>query len=694
MKSLKIKKLDLSGVKNYLFQKGERIALVLCSVLSLLLLGMGIMKAMESGTSYAKSYMDARTTIEKQIKPVVDDGKPPVPPPWVDDWAWVQRPFDQTLMVPFHPGDDNKRRNPNISKVMDDPKHIQVDFLRGGYFSYQLEIAKERVFAYSQTGNQPANPNKAALSSNMAKIMKPLRAVLVTAVFPMKEQMEEYRRKLYYPTMADLVAKPQDLPKPLGLNVIRWEVKPDGKYGEGIPIYKYNLATGKIDVPDTLKNFFREAIIDESNPKIFGKHLKLGLVTPVPVLANLEYPKVNLQGLKVSDEGEDQPRQKNRPIAPKGGVVMPTFQKSNPTNPQGGNANVPKGASVPWQKLQLPPDLLEKFTGNIDYFSPDGILEIEDKQGLDPTSNPNFAMMRKSAFSQAGIPVVGEKVDLFDAIVRFIDVDVEPGKTYVYGFQVVMANPNYQNKDVAFQALADIKTLAPDGPQNLSYTKPTTIPNEFYIYAMDAHDPNQQPKTPGSDTQTVKADKSDTTLPYGKWTTAVQIHRWLDKVPESTDYELTVADWAIAERLVVRRGDTVGRHGVMTEVPVWKRDKGDFEIGYLAQAIDTKRARATSGLPIDYIRDNPPPLLVDFEGGIKNGFIIGGKTTTTRDESAVDMLILDSNGKLVVRNSRKDNDPENPVSIERKEHFDHWLKEIKLHKNAGNAGPEGVNNPR
>ena len=95
--------------------------------------------------------------------------------------------------------------------------------LRGGYFAYELE--KEKVWAHDKPG-QVGGEQGGGGALRPVKIMKPARIVVVTAVFPWKEQMEEYRRKLHYGTMPELLAKPEDMPRPLGLNVYRWEVKP------------------------------------------------------------------------------------------------------------------------------------------------------------------------------------------------------------------------------------------------------------------------------------------------------------------------------------------------------------------------------------------------------------------------------------------------------------------------------------
>src|SRR5207248_6521101 len=71
-----------------------------------------------------------------------------------------------------------------------------------------------------------------------------------------------------------------------------------------------------------------------------------------------------------------------------------------------------------------------------------------------------------------------------DALVRFIDPDVVPGKTYQYYVKVFLANPNYKKKaDVAFTQLADIPYLE----SKIEVTPTITIPKESFLYAGDPH---------------------------------------------------------------------------------------------------------------------------------------------------------------------------------------------------------------
>jgi hypothetical protein len=661
---MKVKKLDLSGVKNFLFHKGERVAVVVCAALAVVFIGVGIMNATSARKPFDQEFKRAANNISQRIR---DDGKvdPPkevaAPPLWQE--VAENFPDHQPLIIVGNGGDENKRRNPTILKIDEDPKHIQIEFLRGGYYSFELDKTKETVMAFGgDKGPAGAGNNPAA---GLTKIMKPARFIMVSAVFPMKAQVAEYRKQLRYPPDQDL--KPEDWPHPVGLNVWRYEVVGD-KWSDPQPLYFYNARDEKFEVAERLANLYKEAYIDEETPNAFGPQIYHGLTTPLPSLANIHYPKTNLKDI-TEDLEMFQKRQIRNIGGGRGGPRGNWSQKPRP-GVQGNEAALPTPAPLPWKKLSSP-QLQDKFAGKIDYFDPTGILLPEDV--LNPAIpqapgivRPPGTLRRPRIGTKGGGTVT--KDDVADALVRFIDVDVEVGKTYRYLFEVRFANPNFEKKDdVLYQALAEEKELV----SLPSSTPPITVSDEYFWYAVDKKPDNPIPQ--GSDERAAREGKE----------TAVQIHRWVGKIANT---DKAVADWAIAERLLVRRGDAVGRFNVMVEVPVYDKLHDTLEIGFEAQPIDKKlvQKRAHTGLPINFILEkdtNSPPLLVDFEGGEKKNQRVG-TVTVPRDESAVDVLVLTPDNKLVVRNSRLDSDPEYPPAHERIERYETWLKTIRDLRNA------------
>jgi hypothetical protein len=690
---MKMKKVDLSGVKDFLFQKGERVGLVVCGVIGLALLGMGLMKAGGASTPYAADFKKARTAKDSQLNNQGGGELPPIKNPEVgDEWADRRDSFNNTPLSAISEGDDNKRRNPDVLDITMDGKHVTVDFVRGGYISFGLEKDQAWVVDGEKTAQAAFGRPGTAGEHKLAKIMKPLRAVVVSAVFPMRAQILEFQRKLRYASVAELEAVHADMPRPLGLNVFRCEKKPDGKFTDWELIFKHDAAEDKLEVAPRIDNLIREAVLDEETPKLFGYHYYPGLVTPLPLLAHQQYPKLRFEGIKEEDGTtmEKQPRGMRTDPPGRRPPAANIFQKRDAANPAANEPEV-KFKLVRWADL---PEWQDKFTGKIDFFDPSGIVqENEVNPGVPtpvPSRNPRVTFKRKRPpVQQKKKEGASDDKDLVDSIIRFMDVDVVPGKTYVYTFQVRMANPNFgKPDDVAFQELAETKELPPSG---FATTPPITIPDEYFFYAVNQYPERHIPE--GSDDPKRLPAKADAEYPYYKWTTTVQIHRWLGKLIDSAGLQ-SMADWVIAERLLVRRGDPIGRFKVMVEVPVWSKAKEDFEIGFQVQQRDAKgkEGRADTGLPINFIREqdtNNPPLLVDFEGGVKHNVKVG-KEMLVRDESAVDMLVLGSDGKLVVRNSRVDTDLQ-----ERHERYEKWIEGIRRLRNENAPAPTpGVIAPR
>ncbi len=701
---MKMKKIDLSGVKDYLFDKGERVGLIVFGAIAVLLVGLGIIKAVSAGTTYADQFKKKHAEISQQLRPAA-----PLPPieftkpayPWPDRGVTLK---DPAQLMPLGDAPD-KPQNPEILAVMSDPDHMFIDVLKGGYLCLEHDKNGNPL---TQNGDQ----------NKLAKIMKPARMVVVTAVFPMKDQFEQHRRALavYYPTLPDLIKVKDDQPKPLGLEVFRREIKPEAKTDkndkkdqdkdektdkeiEWEPLYVYNEKTDTVDVAERLQKMYREALIDPDNQKMLGNYLQRGLVAPLPWMANVQYAKPMLKGVKLE------------PYVP-----TPITQPTTSTQP-GTASNLPGGgrtiaAETKWVPVALASmtdtKLADKLKGKFDYFDASG-----DQTPPDPTATvrtgPRIRAPRGPGFSGSPPPGTPNPNEVVDKIVRFVDVGVEPGKTYQYAFRVRIANPNFgKNDEVAFKELAEIKELLSPN----SFTPEITIPEEYFVYATDLYAQGLKVSYPirdggvdrGSDT---KDSRSDSSIAYGLWTTPIQVHRWLATLKDQAGDEV-VADWAIAERLLVRRGDILGRRGVMAEVPVWSKTKENFTIGFQVQkvaAVKAKQAaqpRADSGLPIDFVKAMlppgheatplakglPPPLLVDFEGGFKKAKL---GLTEVRDECTVKMLVLASDGSLLVRDSRSDTDGDNPVAIERNKRWEEWLERIqKLRHGPGTTGGFGM----
>src|SRR5262249_13808366 len=87
------------------------------------------------------------------------------------------------------------------------------------------------------------------------------------------------------------------------------------------------------------------------------------------------------------------------------------------------------------------------------------------------------------------------------ALVRFIDVTVEPGIVDQYRIKVKMANPNYHQNNLAYQSLRDLKEIE---ASEWTPVPPVFVPYDVSYFAMDE-----------------KPDRERTIM---------EIHRWVDRL--------------------------------------------------------------------------------------------------------------------------------------------------------------------
>jgi len=601
------------------------------------------------------------------------------------------------------------------------------------------------------------------------KVGKPQTLVVCTARFPMKEQVEEFCRKLRVGNWKDLASR-DDLPKPLGISVLRYEILPYGDAGKGIELISFDLTKDGKVVPrlsEPLKTLLGEVMFDETSAEAMEPFLWKGLTTPMPMLAFGSYPKVVLDGgididfAKKEDDEKDGPMGKKGPpmdmspmkMKKKSGVALPgvfgkgtpgpMMMKSAPGVGQGqGNTTISDMRQVPIKRAELEktdPDLAARlFDGKYDVFhamgssgnapaapavpkmSPFGPMgmgggmssgprffsawDVKTGDAMNPMGGPMGAPMMPPMMPPMTGPMggpMGMMKDMRpqewdrDAIVRFFDPDVVPGKTYRYSIQVRMKNPNYnKNSDVEYQQLATYEELLLDPLDSWVNTPTITIPNEYDLYAVDQHlldDWAGEKKSHHGET------KKDLATP--KDHTTIQIHKWVGQ-KNSSNFRDTyvIGDWVIAERLQVRKGDLIGKDSVV-QAPVWRPLKDTFEV---PQGIEIKHrtqrglVMTKQGIIIDMTPEwsDPakraialppmPPVLVDFFGGKRMS-----------EDAAVDALVMSSDGKLTVLNSREQTDSANPGARERQERVKSARKRVEEVLEQGNeaggpGGPMGV----
>ncbi|MBI3408118.1 MAG: hypothetical protein HY040_07150 [Planctomycetes bacterium] len=687
------KKVDFAALKErfkkYMFNHGERVGLAVCAGLAVLLIGMGVWNGLtssrpKSGEPWHKVLNAKADEVNTNVQHAsLSEEKKKFPEDLLkrvtagDLWANVLPWFQPGPLTASLEQADTRRRNPAILKTLDGEKQIQVDVVQAAVLAYEVDFKKQRVWIGKARAGGKAGTGAANNPSGLVTLVNPYRIAVISALFPVREQLEEYRKELRLPTLQALLADPSNLPKPVGLNVFRCEIKPDGKATDWEVVYRYDPEKEKIEKAERIDRLLRESQIDTDNAQMYGKYLLNGLDTMFPKLAHGSYPMVKLEGIEGKPLAEPEKKQGAEPkkLEEKKIEGFPTGK--NPVKgggepgKLGGGGDTGQGVwdkvDVPWNSQSVSKDLQEKFKGEYELFNPFAKGTQPDKKGF--TGEFGGGLGGGGRFGKEGKegkegkdPKKDTKdiTEIPDLLVRFFDVGLEPGKTYRYCVQVRMHNPNFERKDVAFEALAKVKELY----SPFAVTPEVRVPPEYHFYAVD-----QQPEVPIRDGPDFKLDNPGGRTPR----VPIQVHRWVESIPKEF---LNIGDWAVAERLLVRKGDFIGRNGVYVEMPVWMESKDKFEL-YSAPRGPKARPgdKFNIGVPVDF---QGPSLLVDFSGGRKD-----------RDESAVEVLVLTPEGKLVVRNSRIDAEDDNPIGKDRKVRYDAWREHVSSLRSGGGASGRG-----
>jgi len=260
-------------------------------------------------------------------------------------------------------------------------------------------------------------------------------------------------------------------------------------------------------------------------------------------------------------------------------------------------------------------------------------------------------------------------------LVRVIDVTLQPGKTYEYRLQVVMANPNKNRKS----GIAS-PTYATKGSITSPWFKvpdPVRVEPELFYYAVD---------------QATKESRKY----KGPWVGArlkagyvmVQAHRWVDSVRLPNDTELLVGEWLIAERMPAYPGEYVGRRQ-RVEVPYWRYTREAFVL-----ATEPKATKRYPGVLVNFGygrgSDQPEALLVDFTPREYEYDMVVARTDEkvdtrkVKDAACNEVLMLAPDGSLVLHEGAKDE--EDPDRIRRLEKVRKRIKDIKEAPAAGAGG--------
>jgi hypothetical protein len=517
-----------------------------------------------------------------------------------------------------------------------------------------------------------------------AKRPMPLRMAIIAASFPYRAQLEEFKNKLRLHSLPEVLTDQVEDPKAkdgkkapafrfLGVNVERREVDASGK-----PLPGPNGQWIKLDPNASYKPWMQ---------------LSLGELQPEePEYQAISFPGLVMPLLK-EFHAEDVPgaggTRGGMPGAGPGGPPMP----GQGPMPEKERAAAPSESKYP--KVVEEVKNLSKTLAALKELGSRAVAAPKTGQELDsfdvfnphPVSEQPTGMM-----PPGGMPMpTGKATEGTPAqegtfpehcLVRIVDVTIVPGKTYEYRLQVRLANPNYQRKDVASPSYAEGVELAAKDNTWFVVPQKVTVPPELIYYVVD---------------QALCKDLNDG-KPYpikrgfvagSPDQVAMQIHRWIDSTTSNgkNPQTMIVGDWAVADRILVKRGEYVGRW-VRTEVPVWRYK----QISYVIPADSNNKKVAGTEVYFGHEGLETETILVDFEGGQQMyERVIGrtedspGKVERTNDNSAIEVLMLSPDGKLRARTSARDVQDEERI----RHRHDLYERIDKVKEAANKAGGAG-----
>jgi hypothetical protein len=492
-----------------------------------------------------------------------------------------------------------------------------------------------------------------------AENLLPMRVAEIVGSFPLKDQMEEFQKALHVRTSGELfdTARPQFAF--LGLNVQKRILAADGKR------VIYDWADLDLDQAYkwwALNNGRRYEPEDPDLQPILQWSSGLVMKRPQQVAeASQPYPPLEKELASISASLKKIQESGKKTTAPKNPFVdssdLSPFKEDAQVGGYIGGKEMMEGFPGGPGGGKLPPG-----GGQIRPGTGAGGGGLDGAEGSNPTN-----------------PYAGQHLEAPDcALIRFIDILIEPGMVYQYRVQIRMTNPNWKRKDVREDLSRDKELISPwyELPEKLF------VPEEVEYFAVDMKQVENETKV---------AHKKFQSKGWPEKNQAVlQIHRWVPAINvRPSAPTLPVGEWSIAERVPVYRGEHVGlpRQVDPVKIPVWMYDQAAFALA----ANPTGLAQFRHLIAVPFSAGRNDALLVDFSGGEvpyklstggdKDG---GSSVTDKKDKAPTELLILTAEGKLIVRDG--DLDKEDKTRTDRVEQ---WHKRIEELEKKGKPDKKG-----
>lgn len=285
--------------------------------------------------------------------------------------------------------------------------------------------------------------------------------------------------------------------------------------------------------------------------------------------------------------------------------------------------------------------------------------------GMPPGSggyNPNGLM-----------PEIKAAVELEHMLIRFMDVAIAPGHAYEYRIRVKMKNPNFGATNVSRPSDATVETLYgpwvalanPDGtPMRV------TVPYDMNTYLVDPQQYATDLRAKFRDPKVVSLlDNQNGKLPV------IEVQQWLGQVTLDDNKAEPIGAWVVGD-IPVARGEFIGKKQ-LTTLPMWSSQKVRYILQELPKYKVSNNKEQPKGLLVDFTTSN---ICVDYEGGKQTRPF---NERLLEDDAAVDMLVMNADGSLIVRNSGVDS--ANPERVDRLKKWDDWIEKVKADTAAAGA---------
>ncbi len=569
-----------------------------------------------------------------------------------------------------------------------------------------------------------------------AFIIYPRRTIVMHAVFPLKEQLEVIRRALRLKTIEDAARETSPGATPGAAGSMTGSLTPGGGTGLGAPLPGPGGSTGtedggqgqpgavgggattvggvKVLEGPTFAGFEVERRIIAPNGRVYDWHpydhvahyvreinnrkvsdqpdegylpyflrYEQEMAIPLPAIADTvaTYPPITLPSIirtiKKMEENQKQPITPSELQKRFQGKGSSPFTPSFITAPAGvgGAPGAGLGGEMGGYLSTMGAGMSvgRGGPGSAGFPGPGSTGPGGSGNPYDPTGgyNPGAGVLQE----------IKAPVELEHMLIRFMDVHILQGHTYEYKIRVKMKNPNYGLKVPMVSKDSDAKESVLHGPW-VQIARPdgsplsVTVPSDSNTYLVDPIEYDNKLRDKFKEIQVHNLlSNMNGKLPV------IQIQQWLHKVAiENT--EEPIGTWIVAD-VPVARGEFIGRKQLIT-LPLWSSQKVKYILQELPKyKVFGLKKDQPKGVLVDF---TTPSICVDYEGG-KKSRLFGDRTV--EDEAGVEMLILDPDGTVRVRDSLVD--MANEDRLARVKSWDEWIERVKKDTEAaGQLGaPEG-----